>query len=201
MKTNRDEILQNCFSVFVSKNYERATITELSRACGLSRMGIHHYFPNKQAVFMAVADRYVFEAQAPGNKFTPGDGTLAGVIERYTDGVRQTMAQLLSLCKEGGGNVALNIHYLNFIMQVRQYYPGAERKFRTLMQLTQTYWQQAVEQAVRSGELRPGLDPCSVAGLFHQIHFGLSFEQAFLNGLDLEHLSRQFRCLYGLIRA
>lgn len=199
MKTNRDEILKNCFTVFVSKNYERATITELSRACGLSRMGIHHYFPNKQAVFMAVADRYVFEIQTPENKFTDADSTLAEFIERYIEGVRRTMAHLLALCK-GGGDVALNIYYLNFMMQVRQYYPGAERKFRTLMQTTQAYWQQVVEQAARSGELRPGLDPYHVAGLFHQIHFGLSFEQAFLNGLDLEHLYRQFRCLYGLIR-
>lgn len=200
MKTNRDEILRNCFTVFVSKNYERATITELSRACGLSRMGIHHYFPNKQAVFMAVADRYVFEIQTPENKFTAADGTLAEFIERYIEGVRQTMTQLLVLCK-GGGDVALNIYYLNFMMQVRQYYPGADRKFRTLMRLTQTYWRQAVEQATRSGELRSDLDPSHIAGLFHQIHFGLSFEQAFLNGLDLEHLYRQFRCLYSLIRS
>lgn len=200
MKTNRDEILQNCFTVFVSKNYEKATITELSRACGLSRMGIHHYFPNKQAVFMAVADRYVFEIQTPVNKFTDADGTLAKFIERYIEGVRRTMAQLLSLCK-GGGDVALNIYYLNFMMQVRQYYPGADRKFRALMQLTQAYWRQAVEQATQSGELRSDLDPSHIAGLFHQIHFGLSFEQAFLNGLNLEHLYRQFRCLYGLIRS
>lgn len=64
-------------------------------------MGIHHYFPNKQAVFMAVADRYVFEIQTPENKFTAADGTLAEFIERYIDGVRQTMAQLLVLCKGG----------------------------------------------------------------------------------------------------
>lgn len=87
------------------------------------------------------------------------------------------------------------------MMQVHQYYPGADRKFRTLMQLTQAYWRQAVEQATRSGELRSDLDPSHIAGLFHQIHFGLSFEQAFLNGLDLEHLYRQFRCLYSLIRS
>lgn len=74
MKTNRDEILRNCFTVFVSKNYEKATITELSRACGLSRMGIHHYFPNKQTVFMAVADRYVFEIQTPKTNSRPQTG-------------------------------------------------------------------------------------------------------------------------------
>ena len=199
MKTNRDEILRNCFTVFVSKNYEKATITELSRACGLSRMGIHHYFPNKQAVFMAVADRYVFEIQTPENKFTPAEGTLAEFIERYIDGVRQTMAQLLVLGK-GGGDVALNIYYLNFMMQVRQYYPEADLKFRTLMRQTQRHWQQAVENAVRSGELRPGLDPVRIAEFFHQIHFGLSFEQAFLTGLDADHLARQFHSLYELLR-
>ena len=68
MKTNRDEILRNCFTVFVSKNYEKATITELNRACGLSRTGINHYVPNKQAVFMDVAERYVFKINTPETK-------------------------------------------------------------------------------------------------------------------------------------
>lgn len=50
---------------------------------------------------MAVADRYVFEIQTPENKFTDTDGTLAEFIERYIEGVRRTMAQLLALCKGG----------------------------------------------------------------------------------------------------
>lgn len=107
MKTNREEILQNCLSVFATMNYERASITELSRACGLSRMAIHHYFPNKQAVFTAVVDRYVFGVQDPANKFGASEGSLADFIDNYLDGIVRTMRQIVGLCAgktEGGGS-------------------------------------------------------------------------------------------------
>lgn len=106
MKTNREEILQNCLSVFATMNYERASITELSRACGLSRMAIHHYFPNKQTVFTAVVDRYVFGVQDPANKFGASEGSLADFIDNYLDGIVRTMRQIVGLCAgktEGGG--------------------------------------------------------------------------------------------------
>ena len=154
MKTNREEILQNCLSVFATMNYERASITELSRACGLSRMAIHHYFPNKQAVFTAVVDRYVFGVQDPANKFGASEGSLADFIDNYLDGIVRTMRQIVGLCAgktEGGGAVAPNFHYFNLMLQTRRYYPGAERKFEQLYRKTRTYWRKAVQRAAETG--------------------------------------------------
>ena len=204
MKTNRDEILQNCFSVFVSANYEKATITELSQACGLSRMGIHHYFPNKQAVFMAVADRYVFDTHTPANKFAGRAASLEEFIEQYVCGVEATMLRLAGpygcVPRERGG-VAANFHYFHFILQVRLYYPGAETKFRKMLAETRNLWRRAVERAVAAGEVRPDIDIRLTASMFLEIHYGLSFEMAFFRGLDIRELHRNFRALYELIRA
>ena len=185
-------------------NYERASITELSRACGLSRMAIHHYFPNKQAVFTAVVDRYVFGVQDPANKFGASEGSLADFIDNYLDGIVRTMRQIVGLCAgktEGGGAVAPNFHYFNLMLQTRRYYPGAERKFEQLYRKTRTYWRKAVQRAAETGEVRPDIDVARIADMFHQIHFGLSFEQAMLQGLDIGTLAGQFRQLYELIRA
>ncbi len=101
MKTNRDRILEECLRVFLSMNYERASISRLSEACGLSRMGIHHYYPDKLSIFRAVADRYIFEAQAPESKFDTAEGSLADFIDRYLEGIRRTMAQLVVRCDTG----------------------------------------------------------------------------------------------------
>lgn len=203
MKTNRDEILENCLHVFASENYERASITRLSEACGLSRMGIHHYFPNKQAVFMAVADRYVFDTHHPAVKFGGDAKTLAEFIGEYLRGVERTMNYLVKLYagESRGGEAAPNFHYLHFLFQVRLYYPGAQQKFDELLRATHRIWLEAVRKAVRSGELREGLDTERVASMFHQIHYGLSFEMAFFQGLDIENLRRQFTTLYELVRA
>ena len=59
MITNRDEVLDNAFRVFVRMNYEKASFTEIAKACGLSRAGIIYYFPYKQDLFMAVDDKFV----------------------------------------------------------------------------------------------------------------------------------------------
>lgn len=34
MITNRDEVLENAFKVFVKMNYEKASFTEIAKACG-----------------------------------------------------------------------------------------------------------------------------------------------------------------------
>lgn len=203
MKTNRDEILRNCLSVFASVNYEKASITALSRACGLSRMGIHHYYPNKLAVFMAVADRYVFETQAPDAKFSAQDGPLLRFIGQYVRGVEQAMLRLTESCTGNmrGGDVSPNFYYFHFIVQVRLYYPGSAEKFTKLLLETRELWTRAVERAVETGELRPGTDVPGTARLFHEIHYGLSFEMAFFRGLDIDELHRQYLALYELVRA
>ena len=204
MKTNRARILEECLRVFLSMNYERASISRLSEACGLSRMGIHHYYPDKLSIFRAVADRYIFEAQAPESKFDTAEGSLADFIDRYLEGIRRTMAQLVVRCdtgeERGGEPVAPNLRYFHLLIQTRLYYPGAEEKFRRLLDRTRALWLDAVERAARSGELAEGCDVRRTADAFHQIHFGLSFEEGFFKGLDLEALRGQYHYLYELIR-
>ena len=56
MITNREEIIDRAFGVFVRMNYEKASIITLARACGLTKTGIVYYFPHKLDLFMAVAD-------------------------------------------------------------------------------------------------------------------------------------------------
>ena len=48
MITNREEVLEKAFKVFVKMNYEKASFTEIAKACGLSRAGIIHYFPRSE---------------------------------------------------------------------------------------------------------------------------------------------------------
>ena len=56
MITNREEIIDRAFGVFVRMNYEKASIITLARACGLTKTGIVYYFPHKLDLFMAVVE-------------------------------------------------------------------------------------------------------------------------------------------------
>ena len=44
MITNRDEVIDRAFGVFVRMNYEKASIITIARACGLTKTGIVYYF-------------------------------------------------------------------------------------------------------------------------------------------------------------
>ena len=91
MFTNRDEVLEKALRIFAKMNYEKASQMEIAKTCGLSKAGLTYYFPFKLDLFMAVADRYVFDTQHSKNKFNFTDGSLSEFIDQYIAGVENTM--------------------------------------------------------------------------------------------------------------
>jgi AcrR family transcriptional regulator len=51
----RDQILEGARRCFARHGYEGATVARLEEETGLSRGAIFNYFPNKEAIFLAVA--------------------------------------------------------------------------------------------------------------------------------------------------
>lgn len=54
----RERILDAALSVFAGKGYHRATVDDIVRASGTSKGAVYHHFPNKEAVFLALADAF-----------------------------------------------------------------------------------------------------------------------------------------------
>ena len=47
MITNREEVIDKAFKVFLRMNYEKASISTLAKACGVVKTGVVYYFPHK----------------------------------------------------------------------------------------------------------------------------------------------------------
>ena len=47
MITNREEVIDKAFKVFLKMNYEKASISTLAKACGVVKTGVVYYFPHK----------------------------------------------------------------------------------------------------------------------------------------------------------
>lgn len=203
MITNRDEVLENAFKVFVKMNYEKASFTEIAKACGLARTGIVHYFPHKQDLFVAVVDKFIFQTHHPKNKFNKTECTLAEFIEQYIQGIIVTMKWLCELMDDGNNpyGCSPNFYYYHFFAQVRMYYPNIKEK--TVHFFAQDYelWMNIIQKAKDNGEIRPDTDVKRAATMFRQMYFGLSYEQSYLNGLDVEELASNFRYIYSLLKA
>ena len=179
MITNREEIIDRAFGVFVRMNYEKASIITLARACGLTKTGIVYYFPH-----------------------TPAD-TLAEFIGQYVAGVAASMKRILELIGDNHSphDCCPNSYYFHFLSQVRMYYPGIRQKIERIFRLEYELWEKVIQKAKESGEIRSDTDVRKAATLFRQIFLGLSYEQAFLNGLDVDELEKNFRYVYSLLKA
>lgn len=203
MITNREEIIDRAFGIFVRMNYEKASITTLAKACGLTKTGIVYYFPHKLDLFMAVADKYVLQVHKPKNKFPAPANTLEEFIGQYVAGVAASMKRILELIGDSHSShdCCLNSYYFHFLSQVRMYYPDIRQKIEGIFRQDYELWEQVIRKAKESGEIRSDTDPTKTAALFRQMFLGLSYEQAFLNGLDVAELEANFRYLYALLRA
>lgn len=203
MITNREEVLDKAFRVFLIMNYEKASINTLAKACGLTKTGIVYYFPHKLDLFMAVADKYVLQLHNPATKFAAPTGNLGEFIEQYVEGVSHTMERVVEHVSQSGqsNSCCPNFYYFHFISQVRMYYPDVKDKIKELFRQNLDLWTKVIQQAKDSGEIKSDTDVHKAASIFHQAFYGLSFEQSFLNGLDTGQLADNFRYVYSLLKA
>lgn len=203
MKTNREEILQSALQLFMSMNYECVSLQMITRRVGLTKTGIFNYYPTKLDLFVAVADRYLFTAQHPENKYALSDGSLQDFIDKYIEGVRRTMAEIVYL-----GNIrheempgkSANAGYFHLFQQVLFYYPDGKRKLLELMDTEFRLWCEAIRRGIEYGEIRPDTQIERAAALFRQEFIGLAYQMSFADGLDIEVLRQQFQYIYDLLK-
>ena len=62
-------------------------------------------------------------------------------------------------------------------------------------------WRKVIQKAKNNGEIKQDTDVKKTASLFRQVFLGMSYEQSFLNGLDVEELKDKFDSLYSLLKA
>jgi AcrR family transcriptional regulator len=55
----RAQILKSAAKVFAEAGYDRASMTQLARDCGISKANIYHYYDSKDAVLFGLLDTYL----------------------------------------------------------------------------------------------------------------------------------------------
>lgn len=205
MKITRDELLIAAFKLFMSVNYEKASFAELGKMLGMSKAGIFKYYKNKQELFIAVVDKFWFSTQNPRNKFTETNGTFAEFIDEYVHGVQRTMDMLGDVIgadreKVAQGKFTYHAQYFHFLFQLLQYDPDAKEKLRNLAEGDYAYWRAAIQRAIATGELREDVDVEDAVVMFRQVYMGLSFEMAFMGGLNTRRLAKHLHAVYSLLK-
>jgi len=69
----RDQILKTAAKVFAEAGFDRASMSQLAKACNISKANIYHYYDGKDALLFGVLDTYLRELRDRLQKVN-GDG-------------------------------------------------------------------------------------------------------------------------------
>lgn len=93
---SRQRIIQAATGVFVRAGYSGARMAEIARAAGISHGLIFHYFPNKEAIFLAVVQTTMGYARARASSAVTESGSAIGKLRHLCswmlDGARDNSA-------------------------------------------------------------------------------------------------------------
>lgn len=111
------------------------------------------------------------------------------------------LGKLIGADKVAPEKFSYHAQYFHFLFQVIQYDPDAKEKFHNLVASDYAYWRAAIQSAVQTGELKKDVDVEEAVVMFRQVYMGLSFEMAFLGGLDTQLLSKHLHAIYSLLKS
>lgn len=202
MKTTKDVILREAFRLFMEKNYEKVTVSELEKATGVSRGGIFHYMGNKEGLFRKVVDKYIFEVTNIYDRISYLDINAT----RFEDLIGIYLAEVdknfLYLVAESGLILTDCIKsYYKFMLQAEKYYPN----FNYLMNKYDAnifyLWKNILDSSKKSGEIRMDVDSVQVIELFRYTYFGVTYGTTFMEDIiDVQKMTKDFNFIYSLIK-
>ncbi len=196
MKETEEKILFEAFKLFLIKNFEKVTVSDLEKALGLSRGAIFYYMKTKEELFRRVVDKYILSPHNVDNKFAPFENAhLIDFIHFYIDSISKTM-KIIESC----GVENLHRSYFSLIFQAIQYYPGFDKLISNVFQKELELWKKVVNDAHTSGEIKKEFDVEIVAMHFRYIYSGLSFEMSLRKGLDTKLLLDLYIDYYNKIK-
>lgn len=172
-RARRNAIVQTAAEHFAQRGFGNATIRDIAAACRISRAGLLHYFPDKEALLQAVLeDRDVQDRRRfrPYSGIPGGIGILRGVVDLA--GHNQVVPGLIELFARLSTEASAVGH-------------PAHRYFADRYDRIRRTTADALSAAQRAGYLRADLEPEVVAIRLTALMDGLQTQWLFDRSIDM----------------
>jgi TetR/AcrR family transcriptional regulator, transcriptional repressor for nem operon len=166
MSDTKDYIIDQAVKLFLSKSYEAVSISDISKAIGLTKGALYHHFLNKEELFKAVIDKYL-KIVGPGD--FKEDITLAEYIEANIAYIKN-IVQMISIDDQP----FIPVHYLSLLIDALRHYPGYADDKEQLFNDELSKLRIILDKAVKNGEIRKDIDTSLVALNFLSITVGIA---------------------------
>ena len=156
-------ILDKAEELFLEKGFAATTMDDIGKAAEFGRATLYHYFPSKEAIYVAALER-AMDSMVDKVRTTTGRARSATrKIEKLKDAIVSFVQQ------------KKNVFHLYFVTRF-EVLPYLDEKLAKQLSSTVTnldaIFHNIYEQGVESGELQPG-DPMSMGDIFFSQLIGL----------------------------
>ena len=158
---SRQQILDAALKLFSHRGYGATSVRDIAEEAGLSKGNVYHHFPDKEAIFRALIDRYFEAMSAPDFPFNRAlaTGTFPENLEQIGHAVRE-------IVRDYREYVALI--YVDVVefdgTHVRKFYANMADRFTAFMRST------GMERDLEP-KLADGLSPVSAVMLATRIFY------------------------------
>jgi AcrR family transcriptional regulator len=199
MNPSKRKILDKAFTLFLIKSYDSVSMKEIQDAAEISRGAIYHHFKSKEDIYEEVVNDYLLplffttSAIPDEEKKTFQDTILSAFKYRQNH---------INHLKEITSAKLIDFYFFKFIFQASEHSKKFNEQAGLLIEKEYSEWKNAIQSALRTGELRPDIDVDYTAEWFVSAPFGLGIAAAF-NKTDFNSngdLRTAYLKLYALIK-
>lgn len=165
MKYTREEVLKGAFNEFMLRGYHGTSISDLQRRLNISRGGLYRHCKNKEDLFRAVIDEYVFSSF---DRIMNDDDPQIKVPEMIRL-MRMRQEQVIDTLIKAGVTYHSFLDFTGLLIQAARYYPGFMQRFRKVQLQIDARWRTALENSIVAGEVKKDADVNIVSKLFSNI--------------------------------
>ena len=184
---SKENILRTSFQLFVEKGFTDVSLNEIIKAVGLTKGGFYYYFESKEALLVAVIDRYLFSYLAERlTLLKTGPGTVQEKVEQFFQGILSFERTL----RQGWDGLSIDFRafYLLLMEGVKKFVPLAERYalFHTKMRETIV---EILDQGKKEGTVSNSGNSMDMAFLIMSVAEGLLLQWVVNPEIDINRQS------------
>lgn len=199
-KSNKEVLYKAAFRLFLVKQFEGVSLSDIEKESGLTRGAIFYYANDKKDLFHDIIKHYVIDRQNISTKVnSSGYTSVRDYIDLYIKGVRDTMDNLYELLPDMTRDNASRA-YVSTILEASTFFPDVNIWYRHNVNNDISMWVSVLHKGVENGEIREDIDLLNSAKQFVCIYYGLTLMNSFSDGLNTNQLLEQMLNLYDFLK-
>jgi TetR/AcrR family transcriptional regulator, transcriptional repressor for nem operon len=166
MEDTREYIIDEAYKLFLNNSYEAVSISDISKAIGLTKGALYHHFTSKEELFKAVIDKYLNFGE---NQVTDLNIPLSDYIEALLAQAGHILDSITNKKKRFEP-----ISILSLIIDSMRHYPESVSKKIDLFNSEVDRIKIVLQNAIKRNEIRGDIDVALTASNYFSIIYGVT---------------------------